>query len=212
MPAPSTPRGRDRRGRIVAAAAALMYERGVHATSLEDVLAASGTGKSQLYHYFSGKEELVAEVLWHQLDAVLEEQGLFRRDTWEGLRAWFDALVGMHETRLGFRGCPLGSIASEVLDGGERVRGRAAEAFARWESALAAALRAMLGRGLLRGDADPEILAEATLAILQGGYLLASAKRDARPMRSAIAAALGHLESFAPSRAGEGPATGRGGP
>lgn len=194
---PTTRRGKDTKQRIVAAAAELMYERGVDATSLEDILTASGAGKSQLYHYFAGKEELVAEVLRHQLDQVLEEQNLFQLDTWDGISAWFGALVTMQEAQRRFRGCPLGSIAGDVLDQDERLRSRAADAFARWESLLAAALQTMRDRGLLAEDADPQILAETTIAIMQGGYLLASTKRDGRPMRLALSAALAHLKSFA---------------
>ena len=87
MPEPITRRGKVTKGRIVELAAALMYERGVSATSIEDILTASGTGKSQLYHYFSSKEELVAEVLRHQLQQVLQQQSLFHLDTWEGISA-----------------------------------------------------------------------------------------------------------------------------
>jgi TetR/AcrR family transcriptional repressor of nem operon len=201
---PTTRRGKDTKRRIVAAAAELMYDRGVDTTSLDDILAASGAGKSQLYHYFAGKDELVAEVLRHQLDQVLQEQNLFQLDTWDGIRAWFEALVTMQQTQRGFRGCPLGSIAGDVLDQDERLRRRAADAFARWETSLAAALQAMRDRGLLAQNADPPILAETTIAIMQGGYLLASTKRDVRPMRLALSAALAHLKSFASPPAGEG--------
>ncbi len=136
MPEPTTRRGKDTKGRIVELAATLMYERGVNATSIEDILAASGTGKSQFYHYFSNKEQLVAEVLRHQLQQVLREQSLFPLDSWEGISAWFQAMVDMQQNQRDYRGCPLGSIASELLDQGDFLRSRAAEAFARWESAL----------------------------------------------------------------------------
>ena len=56
MPEPITRRGKVTKGRVVGSAAALMYQRGVSATSIVDIPAASETGKSQLYHYFSGKE------------------------------------------------------------------------------------------------------------------------------------------------------------
>jgi TetR/AcrR family transcriptional repressor of nem operon len=56
---PRTGRGRASRERIVEHAAELFAERGVAATSLDDVLAAAGAGKSQLYHYFRGRDELV---------------------------------------------------------------------------------------------------------------------------------------------------------
>lgn len=199
MPEPTTRRGKDTKGRIVGLAAALMYERGVSATSIEDILAASGTGKSQFYHYFSSKDELVAEVLRHQLELVLEEQSLFRLDTWEGISAWFQAMVEMQQNQRGYRGCPLGSITSELLDQGDLLRARAADAFSRWESFLSEGLQAMQTRGLLRDDADPDTLAETTIAVLQGGYLLSSTKRDIRPMRNALAIALSQLRSYAPS-------------
>jgi TetR/AcrR family transcriptional repressor of nem operon len=199
MAEPATRRGKDTKRRIVAVASELMYGRGVSAVSVGDVLEASGTGKSQFYHYFSGKEDLVAEVLWHQLDLVLEDQSFFQLDTWDGIQAWFEALIAMQQTRREFRGCPLGSVAAEVLDQSDHLRSRAAEAFARWEAALAAALEAMRGRGKLRDDADPQVLAETTIAILQGGYLLASTKRDATSMRNTVVVALAHLQSFASS-------------
>jgi len=176
-----------------------MYQRGVSATSIEDILTASGTGKSQLYHYFSSKEELVAEVLRHQLQQVLQQQSLFHLDTWEGISAWFQAIVDMQQDQRSYRGCPLGSIVSEVIDQGEPLRSQAADAFTRWESALVEGLRTMQARGLLRDDADPYALAESTIAVLQGGYLLSFTKRDIRPMRNALAAALGQLKSYAPT-------------
>jgi AcrR family transcriptional regulator len=40
------------RDRIVLAAADLMYAKGVNATTLDDVRAATGTSKSQLYRHF----------------------------------------------------------------------------------------------------------------------------------------------------------------
>ncbi len=197
MPEPTTRRGKSTKSRIVEVAAQLMYDRGVSATSIEDILAASGTGKSQFYHYFSSKEDLVAEVLRHQLEQVLREQSLYRLDSWEGISAWFQAMVDMQQDQRGYRGCPLGSIAGQLLDQGESLRSRAADAFTRWESFLSDGLRAMQAKGLLRDDADPDALAESTIAVLQGGYLVSSAKRDVRPMRNALTAALGHLTSYA---------------
>ncbi len=67
---PVTSRGRQTKARIVAVAAELMYAQGVATTSVDDVLAAAGVGKSQFYHYFSSKTELVAAVQRHQLDGV----------------------------------------------------------------------------------------------------------------------------------------------
>ncbi len=61
-PAPITDQGRATRGRIVAAAAALIGERGAAGTSLDDVRAATASSKSQLYHYLGDKHGLVQAI------------------------------------------------------------------------------------------------------------------------------------------------------
>jgi AcrR family transcriptional regulator len=200
---PATRRGRESKARIVSAAAELMYERGVRATTVDDILAASGAGKSQFYHYFSDKNALVIEVLSYQLENILEDQSQFSLDSWDGIVAWFRALIDMHERRWGLHGCPLGSIAAEASEQGEAVRLSASAVFARWESVLAGAFEAMRRGGELEATADSAALAEAMIAVMQGGYLLSSIKRDVRPMREALRAALGYLDLYRLSTEGE---------
>ena len=194
---PATRRGRETKARIVVTAAALMHQRGIAATSVDDVLAAAGVGKSQFYHYFSSKADLIEAVLRHQLGRVLREQGRFDVATWDGIRGWLASMLAQHAAGGFAGGCPLGSLVAEVADRDDRLRTVAAEAFARWEGELAAGLRALRDAGGLRADADPAVLAEEALASIQGGYLLATAKRDARPLRNAIGAAFARLRSYA---------------
>ncbi|MGI8403223.1 MAG: TetR/AcrR family transcriptional regulator [Thermomicrobiales bacterium] len=194
---PTTIRGQETKARIVTAAAELMHKRGVAATSVDDVLTASGAGKSQFYHYFSAKAELVAAVLQHQLNLVLRDQGRFDITTWDGIRGWLDSLLVQLERRGFSGGCPLGSIVAEVADQDNRLQTIAAEAFSRWEGELGAGLQALKEKGGRRRDADPETLAEEVLASIQGGYLLSMVKREARPMRNAIEVAFFRLRSYA---------------
>src|SRR3954451_23126457 len=97
---PSTDRGRATRDRILDAASELFYRQGVTATGLDQVVAASRTGKGQLYHYFADKRELVQAVIERQIAAVLDAQQPLLDDlsTPAGLRAWADALLGAYET------------------------------------------------------------------------------------------------------------------
>ncbi len=198
MTQPRTHRGRQTRARIVAVAAGLMYQRGVTATSIDDVLRAAGAGKSQFYHYFTTREELVAEVLRYQLETILEEQAQFPLHTWDGVQQWLDAMVIAQATHRRFLGCPFGSLAGEVLEQGDLLRETAAALFVRWETAVAEGFRGLQEHGLLRRDVDVHVLAEATIATLQGGYLVSSAKRDSATMRNAVTAARRYLEAHAP--------------
>ncbi len=192
MQEPKTARGRQTRAAIIQTAAGLMYERGVRATSLDDVLQAAGCGKSQLYHYFAGRSELLAGVVEHQLQAILGDQRDYELHTWNGLRAWFQSLV-VRQQEQRFRGCPLGSLVGEMLAEDDQLREVVAAAFARWEQELQHALARMRDSGRLSPTARPDELARHVLSAIQGGYLLSTVRQDPTPMREALTAAYSHL-------------------
>jgi TetR/AcrR family transcriptional regulator, transcriptional repressor for nem operon len=190
-----TRKGEETRRRIVAAAAQLMYERGLTEATLEDVRAAAGVSGSQIYHYFADKQALLLAVIDYQTEAVLEQQAphFDRLDTMDGLRAWRDSLVE-YQRRLQCRGgCPIGSLGSEVAENNPEARLAVASGFLRWEAAIRTGLAAMHERGEL--DGDPEDLALATLAALQGGLLLTQIQRTVRPLEVALDAMLDHIQS-----------------
>jgi AcrR family transcriptional regulator len=193
-----TRRGQQTRTRIVAAAAELMFETGVAETTLEDIRAAAGVSGSQVYHYFEDKQALVRAVIDHQADAVLNAQSdhLDRLDTVPGLRAWRDFIVE-HQRRLGCRGgCPIGALGAEVAETDDIARQAAARALRRWEGRIRDGLQVMHARGDLPAGTDPEQLALATLAALQGGLLMAQLERDTRPLEAALDAMLDRIQSL----------------
>ena len=194
-----TPKGRATRDRIVATAAQLMYDHSVAGTSLGDVQKAAGVGPSQVYHYFEDKQALVRAVIDYQTDAVLDAQGahLDRLDSMAGLRAWRDFLVE-HQRRLGCRGgCPIGALGAEVAETDAVARLAAARGLRRWEGRIREGFQAMHARGDLAPGTDPDDLALATLAALQGGLLLTQLQRDTRPLEVALDAMLDRVQSLA---------------
>ncbi len=193
-----TPRGAATRARIVAAALELMYVKGVNATTLDDIRAASNTSKSQLYKHFADKEQLVRAVVEARAAQVLERERSYlqRLKSFQGLVRWRNALVQRNALQNGAYGCGLGSMASELADQDEEARSTLAESFAEWEGLLAAGLRRMQDSGVLKQDADPEKLATGLMAALQGGYLLAETAHDVTPMEVALDMALDHVRSF----------------
>ena len=53
-----------------------MHVQGVAATTIDDVLAASATSKSQFYQHFDDKSELVYDVITTRADEILSWQRL----------------------------------------------------------------------------------------------------------------------------------------
>lgn len=195
-PLPVTERGRRSRAAIIDAAAMLMYQRGVGLTTLDDVLAAAGAGKSQLYHYFDSKADLVAAVIERQLELVLAQQPTLEHiDSWEGIDGWVKGIVALHSAPGGPFACPLGTMASE-LKNDQTFAPLLDSAFRRWEAALARGLQRIQDRGGLVAEADPTRLATAVIAALQGGMLLARVRGDVAPLQDTLVNAAVQLHQW----------------
>jgi AcrR family transcriptional regulator len=183
-----TSRGMATRARIVESASELMFTQGVALTTLDEVMVASSTGKSQFYQHFADKTALVREVVSFRARQVIErERGyLSRVDSLSGLDRWRRAVVQRVTMRQGAYGCELGSLASELSGQDDSSRTALAEHFTVWNDLLIDALERMKRKHVLRETADPRALATGIMAALQGGYLLAQMAQDAAPMRVAL--------------------------
>jgi len=96
-----------------------------------------------------------------------------------------------HQRELNCRGgCPIGSLGGELADTDPEARAHVAEGFKRWEATIQSGLREMHARGRLTPDTDPDTLALALLAALQGGLLLTQIERDTKPLEAALDAML----------------------
>jgi TetR/AcrR family transcriptional regulator, transcriptional repressor for nem operon len=94
-------------------------------------------------------------------------------------------------------GCPVGTLAAALADTDERSRERLANAFRSWEEYIGGALRRLRDHGLLRPDANLDVLTTRTLAAIQGGLLLAKTMRSSEPLRVSLQGAVGQLREYA---------------
>lgn len=180
-----TAKGERVRTRIVEVAAALIHERGVAATTLDDVKVAAAVSGSQLYHYFPDKSELLHAVIGYQTDAIVNAQRQVILSDRDGLEAWRTLLVsGVGHAPEG--GCPIGSLGGQLAETDPDARTLIATAFEQWSTALGERLRVLHAEGKLPASIDPDDLATTLLATVQGGLLLAQVQRSSRPFETAI--------------------------
>jgi AcrR family transcriptional regulator len=194
---PLTARGAATRDRIVLGAADLMYVKGASSTTLDDIREATGTSKSQLYRHFPDKEALIRAVIARRGQQVIDRETdrLGRLSSYSGLVRWRNALIAANALQDGAYGCALGSMANELADHDEEARAMLADLFRDWEELIAAGLRRMQANGTLQPSANADELAIGLMAAVQGGYLLANAAHDIRPMEISVDLALGHLKT-----------------
>jgi TetR/AcrR family transcriptional regulator, transcriptional repressor for nem operon len=190
-----TAKGLATRARIVAAAAELMFDHGVAATAVEDVQRKASVSGSQMYHYFTDKQELVKAVVEYQAGSAVEFQyPLAPLDSLAALQRWAQFYIqGQRKLRC-VGGCRLGSLVSQIAETSPDARVAIDLGFQAWEQPIVDGLRAMQNRGELRPDADPRRLGVAALAALQGGLVLSQVQRSVTPLEDSLGSFLDHIE------------------
>ncbi len=199
QPRTFTAKGLATRTRIISAAAELVFAHGVARTAVEDVQQQAGVSASQMYHYFTDKNDLIRAVIAHQTDGILDAQRpvLDELDSFAALERWRDVLIDLQERRRCAGGCPIGSIAAELADDDPSARADLAAGFERWEAPIRAGLARMRTQGVLRPDTDTEALALALLVALQGGLLLTQTRRDTTPLRVGLDTVIAQIRTYA---------------
>src|SRR2546422_8747614 len=146
---PATAKGRATRARILKAAAELLAKKGAAGMSLDDVRARTGASRSQLYHYFDDRDDLVRAVIDVTTNAVLGRQGelLDHLDSWAGIDRWFDFMVQHQVEQQARGGCPIGSLAGQLAESGPDARPAIAAGLDRREGHLRDGLIRMKTRG-----------------------------------------------------------------
>ena len=191
-------RGEKTRQKIIQAAFDLFHQKGAHATSVDEVLERSGTGKGQFYHYFKSKEALVHAVLQAFYERLKSGEGPFKASlgSWQDVERWFQCYQSAQKSFKCERGCPVGTIGNELTQGDELIRQDINLIFEYFHNTLARFLQSEKAKGALKPSADPDELADFCLAVVQGGSLLAKVKRSIAPAENAMAHALDYLKSF----------------
>lgn len=177
--------------KMVAGAADLISRRGIHATSLRDVVQRTGTPRGSLAHHFpGGKQQMLEEVLRYATESVAAPlEGLMQQ---RGAVAGLSAFVGwwrrILETSAFEAGCPVLAAAVEPVAGDEgkdagrgpapdRLRELTHAAFERWQSVLAMALEQ---EGISAGRARR--LGTLVVASIEGTVAMCRAARSLEPL------------------------------
>ena len=194
---PRFPRGADTRIRIIRVAAELFHQKGARATSPDEIIEASRTGKGQFYHYFKSKEGLVHEVLQTYLAEIKTATSPvnYEINSWRDLQKWFLAQLDLQKGYEMTRGCPFGTLGNEVTDNDELLRQDLSLIFEVVKNKLAAFFVREKARGSLVKRADPEHLADFCIASMQGAMLMGKIKRSSQTVETTVQEALAHLKS-----------------
>jgi len=191
-------RGAETRRRMIQTAADLFHKQGVRATSPDEVIEATGTGKGQFYHYFKNKEGLVHEVLQTHLEAIQAGTApvSYEIRSWEDLEQWFLAHVELQRSFNMTRGCPFGTVGNEVTENDTLIRQDLSLIFEVVKNKLATFFVKEKAKGRLARETSEEQMADFCIATIQGAMLMGKIKRNSQLVETTIREALIHLRSY----------------
>ena len=189
------------RDAIIDAASSLLEERGYFGTGLSQILAASGTPKGSLYHYFpDGKDGLAAEAIARAGLHLAERIRLNLAgggDPAQAVRRFVRRIAtAVEESGFKAGGGPLQIVALETASTNERLNLACRDAYLAVQNAFANRLRVA---GL--DEAQASGLAELVVSVIEGATVLSRTHHSGAPLRRAADYLAQVIAAAAPARA-----------
>ncbi len=171
------------------AAMEAFWDRGFEATSLADLMEATGLQKGSIYKAFGSKHELFTQALTRYLDDVyakMQKALAGPESAKQGVRRWLKLILRLCNEQDQRRGCFAVNSVVELGPHDEATASRLRKHFARVEKLLAKTITRGQKRSEIRRDRSAEELAEV-LFLFAKGMLVSSkgAHSKARIQRSA---------------------------
>ncbi len=193
--------GSPTRDRILASARGLVIDNGFRSTTVESVIAASGTSKGAFFHHFASKRDLADALVAQYVADDLEMLEL-------GMAAAYDAGVDpiaraiafvrhyedlADEIMTGTTGCLYTSVLTEMelVDAG--TSDPITKAVAAWREGYAELLSDAVG---VRTDVDVDALADHVFVTFEGAFLLARTTGDPGQLKRQLAVLRRLVESI----------------
>ena len=163
--------------RVLDAAAALFYARGVHEVGMDELVRATGFGKATVYRLFPTKDALVGAYLERRARAILAlvDRDIAERDPADAVRVIF-AAIEADLARPGFRGCAFNNASIEFDDPAHPARVAARD----YRVALRQRLRALAER---IAPGEGERLGDRLALLVDGMYTSAAHLGPGGPAR-----------------------------
>lgn len=162
------------RQQIIVAADKLFYEQGFEATSFADIAARVGLSRGNFYYHFRTKDEILEAVIAHRranTSLMLEQWDATGETPRDRVQSFINLLI-VNQEKIMARGCPVGTLCSELAKLDHTSTEEAAGLFSQFRDWLAHQFAA-LGR-----STDANTLALHILMRSQGVATLAMALRD----------------------------------
>ncbi len=164
----------------------VMYAKGYHATSVQDVADAAGIPKGSFYHYFRTKEQFTLDAMRLYTDLVYQEMEQTLTDT---SLPPLKRILKLYQDRMSYYqshnyqlGCFAGNLTQEVADTNETLRLAVDAFFLKNRALIVDCLDKAQRNGELHGNHNTEDMAEFIISSYEGALLRMKSMQNAKPL------------------------------
>jgi TetR/AcrR family transcriptional repressor of nem operon len=168
------------RGEVLDRAMVLFWKRGYEATSIRDLVAATGINRGSIYATFGDKKGLFLAVLDRYGEKIAKPlmAELADPDPRRAIERMFDSIIRRTSDPRFPRGCLNTNSSLECPGSGDEITRKIADGFGRQESAIYCVLQRAQAEGSLPLTLDPRALARFFVAVAQGLNVVNKAVAD----------------------------------
>ena len=175
----------------------VFWRKGYEATSIQDLVEATGLNRSSLYNSFGSKHQLFLAAIDHYLVRVNQER-LHKLNTNENarkaLQAYFGDLLAFSVGEGRELGCLITNTSVEVAPHNTPIRNKLRQSLRKVEEAFFETIQRGQAQGTIRTTGDPKALARFLVGAVQGLRVLARANPDEQVLRDVIEVTLQALD------------------
>ncbi len=178
------------RNRLLDAAAGAFQARGYEATSIHDLIRATGITGGALHHHFPSKKRLALAVIDERVAAEIGSTWIERvgdaPTAARGIVDVFEQVADSLDTARSVTGCPLGNLATELSGADEDLRAALTVQYGRWREAIVTRIEQdkAAGRGAYAGE-DVDGFADVVIALFTGALVIGKAEQSTKALRAA---------------------------
>ncbi|WP_243371113.1 TetR/AcrR family transcriptional regulator [Geotalea sp. SG265] len=179
-------KGDKSRENIINGAFTLFKKKGFAATSINDLMAASGLKKGTIYFHFTGKEEIALLVLQRAREELMAflETAVIGGTPAEAMEKYFAGTIDVHHRHEFIGGCIFGNAALEMADSNPVLASFINLVFEDWAMKIQQIIAKGQESGVFRKDVTAGALAQQLVTATEGAIMLARLRKSDEPLRT----------------------------
>jgi len=177
-------KGEMTKQKIIDDATRVFQRKGFGASSISDLLDATGVTKGNLYFHFPGKEAVGIAVLQQEAERFMRflDEALVGETPAACLDNFFTMALCKHQKSGFVGGCLFGNTALEASDTFPVYAQIVSDVFDQWIDKLQGKVSDAQSLGLIRDDLPATNLAQMIVATIEGGIMQSRLQKSADPM------------------------------